>query len=98
MRSRDKTKALNLDKYNIVPDTVEDLAVEFKACSKLAFKAHVADALDRRIKPIRENMAELLGTEAGRRTVHDVLEKGAEKANVNAAITMRMVRKAVGLD
>ena len=98
LRSRDRSKALNRDRYSTVPATAEELAVEYKACSKLAFKTHVADALDRRIAPIRERMAELLGTETGRKMMEDVLERGAERANANAAVTMRMVREAVGID
>ena len=98
MKSRDKSKALNLDQYSTLPNTVEELADEYKANSKVAFKTHVADALDRQIGPIRERMAELLGTEPGRKRMEDVLESGAEKARENAEVTMKRVREVVGID
>ena len=98
MKSRDMTKARNTSRYSTVPDTVEALADEYKANSKVAFKTHVANALDRQIRPIRERMAELLGTESGRRTMEDVLESGEEKARANAEVTMKRVRKVVGID
>jgi tryptophanyl-tRNA synthetase len=57
-------------------------------------KALLADAIDAALAPARERHAELMADPG---LLHDILERGAERARASAAGTLRGVRAATGL-
>jgi tryptophanyl-tRNA synthetase len=58
-------------------------------------KKQLAEDMVRFISPIREKVESILANE---KYLQEVMEKGAEKARKSAAITMGLVREAIGLN
>ncbi len=73
--------------------TVEEIVKESDGLDTKEYKAVLADVMETRIAPIREEMKRL---EEDRGFVEEVLRTGAETANEIAAGTHREVMEAVG--
>ncbi|KAK5121982.1 hypothetical protein LTR85_004554 [Meristemomyces frigidus] len=79
---------------SVETESQEALAAHMDGLSMRALKEEVAMAVIEVIRPIRERYERLVQDEA---TLKAVAEEGAEKAAISAAVTMRHVKRAVGL-
>ncbi|KAH8431209.1 tryptophan--tRNA ligase MSW1 [Aspergillus melleus] len=73
----------------------EDLAEEYKSSSLQSLKGHLGSQISLHLEPIRERYLSLIADKTNYLDV--VAEEGARTASANADITMRRVRKALGL-
>ncbi|KAG2417180.1 30S ribosomal protein S10 [Aspergillus terreus] len=73
----------------------EELALEHQSTSLRAFKEHLANRISDHLEPIRDRYQSLMHDKTG--YLESVAEQGAKSARVNADVTMRAVREAMGL-
>lgn len=78
-------------------DAVKKFDEDFKNCTIRYgdMKKQLAEDMVRFIAPIREKARSILSNE---KYLKEVMEKGAEKARISAAVTMKLVREAMRLN
>ncbi|KAF3483585.1 tryptophan--tRNA ligase [Arthroderma uncinatum] len=86
--------------------SVSDIASEYKSASFKALKGDLSEKLIELISPIRERYTQLMdedgkmassGSSDSESYLDTIARKGAEEASANADITMKQVKKAIGL-
>lgn len=84
--------------YHIRDDSqrgsIEELAKEVEGTTMPALKGMVMDEVQSKVKPIRERYEQIM---AEPKILDEVAHEGAEKASRNAARTLDVVKRAVGL-
>ncbi|MCG7334284.1 tryptophan--tRNA ligase [Sporosarcina sp. ACRSM] len=73
--------------------SIDDLVVKYEGLGYGAFKAGVAEAVVAHLTPIQEKYYELLESPV----LDEILDKGAEKANAIASVTVAKMEAAMGL-
>lgn len=109
---RAKTDTGPVNKNSAMPDYIENIFLlmklvgdddglrkyeeDFNNCTIRYgdMKKQLAEDMVKFISPIREKVKSILATE---KYLQEVMEKGAEKARKSAALTMKLVREAIGL-
>ena len=73
--------------------SIDDLVVKYEGLGYGAFKTGVAEAVVAHLTPIQEKYYELLESPV----LDELLDKGAEKANAIASVTVAKMEAAMGL-
>ena len=73
--------------------SIDDLVAKYDGLGYGAFKAGVAEAVINHLSPIQEKYYELLESPV----LDEILDKGAEKANAIASVTLGKMEAAMGL-
>jgi tryptophanyl-tRNA synthetase len=79
------------------PDTVQKFEDDYAGCQIRYgdMKKQLAEDMIQFVTPVREKAAAI---EQDKKYLNEVMAKGAEKARANAALTLKMVRDAMGLN
>lgn len=77
----------------------EEIAKEYEGWFIGDFKKEVADAVDGRVGPIRDQLDRLMadGLEGGEEYLREVAKRGAARAEKRAEVVLREVKELVGL-
>jgi len=73
--------------------SIENLVTKYEGLGYGAFKAGVAEAVINHLTPIQDKYYELLEST----DLDEILDRGAEKANAIASVTLRKMENAMGL-
>lgn len=74
-------------------ESIDTLVAKYDGLGYGAFKAGVAESVINHLMPIQERYYELLESSI----LDDILDKGAEKANAIASVTLQKMERAMGL-
>ncbi len=108
-----KTDSGPVEKNSVKPDYIENIFMLMKLVSSADFiekqeadfnncsirygdlKKQLAEDMVKFISPVRQKAIDILNNE---KYLHEVMQKGAEKARASAGKTMEIVREAIGLN